>query len=146
MANPGWQLRIGYVCNGSPLQEMGQIGGFPPGYWPRPDEIWYSWEKKSWHFCGWRGRGWFIMVLGRVDWETWWRTWVETAIAIKRWLEWIFSTMSCRMLDSSDSLPGNGRGDKYRTESRHTMSPCTCLELIDMDLFEIRGLKTRDSC
>lgn len=50
------------------------------------------------------------------------------------------------MLDSSDSLPGNGRGDKYRTESRHTMSPCTCLELIDMDLFEIRGLKTRDSC
>jgi len=26
------RLRIGYVCNGSPVQEMGQIGGFPPGY------------------------------------------------------------------------------------------------------------------
>eukprot|EP00438_Fugacium_kawagutii_P020262 Skav218157 [mRNA] locus=scaffold4591:72148:73010:+ [translate_table: standard] len=24
--------RIGYVCNGTPVQEMGQIGGFPPGY------------------------------------------------------------------------------------------------------------------
>jgi len=26
------KLRIGYVCNGTPVQEMGQIGGFPPGY------------------------------------------------------------------------------------------------------------------
>ncbi|CAJ1349214.1 unnamed protein product, partial [Effrenium voratum] len=26
------KLRIGYVCNGSPVQEMAQIGGFPPGY------------------------------------------------------------------------------------------------------------------
>ena len=25
-------LRIGYVCNGTPVQEMGQIGGFPAGY------------------------------------------------------------------------------------------------------------------
>ena len=24
--------RIGYVCNGTPVQEMGQIGGFPLGY------------------------------------------------------------------------------------------------------------------
>ena len=26
------KLRIGYVCNGTPVQEMGQVGGFPPGY------------------------------------------------------------------------------------------------------------------
>lgn len=26
------KLRIGYVCNGTPVQKMGQIGGFPPGY------------------------------------------------------------------------------------------------------------------
>ncbi|CAK9035289.1 unnamed protein product [Durusdinium trenchii] len=26
------KLRIGYVCNGTPVQEMGQIGGFPLGY------------------------------------------------------------------------------------------------------------------
>merc|ERR1711974_489604 len=25
------KLRIGYVVNGQPVQEMGQIGGFPPG-------------------------------------------------------------------------------------------------------------------
>eukprot|EP00434_Breviolum_minutum_P036060 symbB.v1.2.031935.t1/scaffold3765.1/size50745/1 len=26
------KLRIGYVCNGTPVQEMGQVGGFPPGF------------------------------------------------------------------------------------------------------------------
>ncbi|CAK0813869.1 unnamed protein product [Prorocentrum cordatum] len=26
------KLRIGYVLNGTPVQEMGQVGGFPPGY------------------------------------------------------------------------------------------------------------------
>lgn len=26
------KLRIGYVCNGAPVQEMGQVGGFPAGY------------------------------------------------------------------------------------------------------------------
>mmetsp|Transcript_58552 Transcript_58552/g.130822 ORF Transcript_58552/g.130822 Transcript_58552/m.130822 type:complete len:832 (+) Transcript_58552:32-2527(+) len=26
------KLRIGYMCNGTPVQEMGQVGGFPPGY------------------------------------------------------------------------------------------------------------------
>ena len=26
------KLRIGYVCNGAPVQEMGQVGGFPPGF------------------------------------------------------------------------------------------------------------------
>eukprot|EP00931_Biecheleriopsis_adriatica_P118237 TRINITY_DN93685_c0_g1_i1.p1 TRINITY_DN93685_c0_g1~~TRINITY_DN93685_c0_g1_i1.p1 ORF type:complete len:866 (+),score=233.76 TRINITY_DN93685_c0_g1_i1:109-2598(+) len=26
------KLRIGYMANGTPVQEMGQVGGFPPGY------------------------------------------------------------------------------------------------------------------
>ena len=26
------KLRIGYVCNGTPVQEMGQVGGFPSGF------------------------------------------------------------------------------------------------------------------
>eukprot|EP00930_Biecheleria_cincta_P001624 TRINITY_DN102759_c0_g1_i1.p1 TRINITY_DN102759_c0_g1~~TRINITY_DN102759_c0_g1_i1.p1 ORF type:complete len:828 (+),score=186.94 TRINITY_DN102759_c0_g1_i1:77-2560(+) len=26
------RLRIGYVANGTPVQEMGQVGGFPPGF------------------------------------------------------------------------------------------------------------------
>ena len=140
------QLRIGYVCNGSPVQEMGQIGGFPPGYWPR-SEIWYNWRKKLLAFLRLKGflgsSPWFLAVLGHLV-KDMSRDWY----AIKRWLEWIFSIMSCRMLllDSSGSLPGNGAGDRYQTESRHTMPQCTCLKLIWVCL-KIRGLKTaKGSC
>ncbi len=67
---------------------MGQIGGFPPGYWPRFDPRFdTAGEKKTLSFSGWRGMDGASPGFVFRD---------------ERWLEWLIS-LSCRMLDSSDS-------------------------------------------